>query len=200
MLLRDFGVVSDGALDHFDIVHRFIWHGSQRTVELVFDNVRDQERLPDSALRPSGDGPRIVIDLPFDDGVYGPRDDIARVQRFRQEQPACATVCWLPNFFGRELQRDLGTLVILEFCSPGNAYRRTLTTSLRLSGLSRRASSTINGPLFAPGSAMPSRRRMEPLAFEATRSTRRSTQPTNSSRLTLPSSHDLRSGPRSPAR
>jgi hypothetical protein len=119
LLLGEFGIDPSSALDRFEIVHRFLWQGSSRAVELAFDNVRDTERLPDAALRPSGDDPRLVVDLPFDDGVYGPRDDVARVQRYRQEQPACATVCWLPNFLGRDLQRDLGTLVILELLLTG---------------------------------------------------------------------------------
>lgn len=118
LLLAEFGIDSR-AMDTFTLTRQFTWRGSRRTVELAFENVRDRDRLPDASLRPTGGDPKIVLDLPFDDETYGPSDDRARVQEFLQTNEPAETVCWLPNFFTREVQNDLGTLVVLEYVLTG---------------------------------------------------------------------------------
>ena len=118
LLLGEFGITLP-ASETFTLPYSFSWRGSKRGVELAFDNVRDTERLPDAALRPNGTDPKVLVDLPFDDEGYGPKDDVARVQEYRQAHDATETVCWLPNFLSRELQADLGTLVILEYVLTG---------------------------------------------------------------------------------
>ncbi|MCP9485022.1 MAG: hypothetical protein MSC30_04130 [Gaiellaceae bacterium MAG52_C11] len=118
LLLAEFGIDSR-AMDTFTLTRQFTWRGSRRTVELAFANVRDRDRLPDASLRPTGGDPKIVLDLPFDDETYGPSDDRARVQEFLQTNEPAETICWLPNFFSREVQNDLGTLVVLEYVLTG---------------------------------------------------------------------------------
>jgi hypothetical protein len=118
MLLAEFGV-DPRATETFTISHQFTWRGSRRSVELAFENVRDRGRLPDASLMPRGDDPKIVLDLPFDEDTYGPSDDRARVQEFRETNDAAETVCWLPNFFSLDVRNDLGTLVVLEYVLTG---------------------------------------------------------------------------------
>lgn len=118
LLLAEFGIAPDRA-ETFTLPYGFTWRGSRRSVELAFENVRDIERLPDASLRPTGPDPKVVIDLPFDEASYGPRDDVARVQEYLQGNDATETVCWLPNFLARELRNDLGTLVVLEHVLTG---------------------------------------------------------------------------------
>ena len=118
LLLGEFGIAL-GATETLTIPYAFTWRGSKRSVELAFENIRDTERLPDASLRPVGADPKVVLDLPFDDESYGPRDDSARVQEYRQEHDATNTICWLPNFLSREMRNDLGTLVILEYVLTG---------------------------------------------------------------------------------
>jgi hypothetical protein len=118
LLLGEFGI-DLATSESFTLPYPFGWRGSKRGVELAFDNVRDTERLPDAALRPTGTDPKVVVDLPFDDEGYGPKDDVARIQEYRQAHEATETICWLPNFLSRELQADLGTLVILEYVLTG---------------------------------------------------------------------------------
>lgn len=118
MLLAEFGV-DQRATETFVLSHQFTWRGSRRSVELAFENVRDRVRLPDASLRPTGAEPKIVLDLPFDEDTYGPSDDRARVQEFLEANEAVETVCWLPNFFSRDVKNDLGTLVVLEYVLTG---------------------------------------------------------------------------------
>jgi hypothetical protein len=118
MLLAEFGV-DQRTTETFTLSHQFSWRGSRRLVELAFENVRDRVRLPDASLRPTGAEPKIVLDLPFDEDGYGPRDDRARVVEFRETNEAVETVCWLPNFFSRDVRNDLGTLVVLEYVLTG---------------------------------------------------------------------------------
>ena len=84
--------------------HPVHWRGSDGSGRARFENVRDRVRLPDASLKPTGADPKIVLDLPFDEDTYGPSDDRARVQEFREANDAAETVCWLPNFFSRDAQ------------------------------------------------------------------------------------------------
>ena len=80
--------------------------------------MRDRVRLPDASLRPTGADPKIVLDLPFDEDTYGPSDDRARVQEFRDER-RCGDGVLAAEFFSRDVRNDLGTLVVLEYVLTG---------------------------------------------------------------------------------
>ena len=97
----------------------FKFRNTDRSCEIVFANVRD---LPDSSLE-SGDYWRLVIDIPFAEGSHGPRDDLGRLQQFRQAHPEGShTLVWVPNFFSLDSLRDLGLLVVLEHILAGERF------------------------------------------------------------------------------
>ncbi|GAA1828696.1 BREX-2 system ATPase PglY [Actinomadura chokoriensis] len=101
-----------GGADELNLV----WKGSQRTLEVVFGNVADEDQLPDHDLVPQIDGHwRIVIDLPFDDSNYGPVEDVNRVQKLREKAgEAPRTLAWLPTHLSAQRYEDFQKLVIID--------------------------------------------------------------------------------------
>ncbi|MCX9191369.1 phage resistance protein [Carbonactinospora thermoautotrophica] len=113
LLWQELGVQDTG---EFVTRHRIVWRGTSRTVELVFGNIRDAERLPSEAFTPSEPGAiRVVIDYPFDEGNFGPADDRNRVLELQAEGKHPMTVCWLPAFLSEERLGDLGELVVISY-------------------------------------------------------------------------------------
>ncbi len=96
------------------------WRGTPRHVSVLFRNIRD---LPIVSLNNNEDEWRLVIDYPFDDSGYTPRDDIERLQEYLNQHPeGSKTLCWVPSFFSAEAQGDLGTLVKLEHILTGERF------------------------------------------------------------------------------
>lgn len=93
-------------------VHRFRWRGTERQIEVVFANIRE---IPFDSLRTKGDDWKVVIDFPFDAEGYSARDDLAKLDNFRDEEPDTPTFCWVPAFFAHEGLRDLATYVVLDY-------------------------------------------------------------------------------------
>jgi hypothetical protein len=97
----------------------FKWRNTDRRCEVVFSSLRD---LPDASLE-AGEHWRLVIDIPFGEGTHGPRDDLSRLQQFRQSHPAGSrTLVWVPNYFSPDALRDLGMLVVLEHILAGERF------------------------------------------------------------------------------
>jgi hypothetical protein len=95
----------------------FAWRGTNRSAEVVFGNVRDEDELPDHELMPQEEGLwRIVVDLPYDDGVFGPADDANRVQLLRERQQGVRsrTVAWLPAHLSAQRYADFCRLVVID--------------------------------------------------------------------------------------
>ncbi len=115
LLYEAFGVTESGDLlaQRYDM----IWRGSRHTCELVFRNVREM-RLED--LRNTEAVWQIVIDWPFDDPQHSPRDDLAKIQEFRDAHGGADTLVWLPSFLNASARRELGRLVLLEQVLTGN--------------------------------------------------------------------------------
>ncbi|ARP68900.1 phage resistance protein [Streptomyces pluripotens] len=93
------------------------WRGTARTTEIVFGNVADEDELPDHDLVPQEEGRwRIAIDLPFDEGAYGPREDVNRMQRLRERQQGARsrTVAWLPAHLSAQRFADFRRLVVID--------------------------------------------------------------------------------------
>ncbi len=109
LVLHEFGIDTDTRLFS---EHAVTWRGTRRTVEVVFDNVRNVDDLPDDMLLAAGDGWKVIIDYPFDPG-HTPFDDLDRLDRWRQEHDPSRTVCWIPAFFSHSLQLDVKRLVIV---------------------------------------------------------------------------------------
>ena len=95
-----------------EVTHKVVWRGTDRRGALIFGNVRmmSDERLE----APDGDDFRVAIDFPFDEPHHGPHEDEARVHAYREAGGSTPTVVWLPSFFGEDVQRDLGQLVVID--------------------------------------------------------------------------------------
>ncbi|MEO3875907.1 hypothetical protein ABGB18_44635 [Nonomuraea sp. B12E4] len=105
---------AEGRLGADDL--NLVWRGSGRTVEIIFGNIADEDELPDHELQPQFEGRwRIIVDLPFDEGTYGPVDDVNRMHRLRERQgePA-ATVAWIPAHLSAQRFADFRRLVIID--------------------------------------------------------------------------------------
>jgi len=106
--------------DEFFLMHEFTWRHTDRGCEIVFGNIRS---LPDSSLEASENDWKLVVDYPFDEAGHSPHDDLARLQKFRQDYPnGTRTLAWIPSFFRPEAQHDLGLLVILEHILAGERF------------------------------------------------------------------------------
>ena len=97
--------------------HELTWRGTRRTCEVLFRNVRKMN-VPE--LRNDPGSWQVVIDWPFDEPQYTPRDDRAQLQNFRRTEEPADTLVWLPSFLSAAGQRDLGRLVLLEEVLTGN--------------------------------------------------------------------------------
>jgi hypothetical protein len=106
--------------DEFFLMHEFGWRNTERTCELLFNNIRS---LPDSSLESGGNDWKLVIDFPFDEPNHTPQDDVARLQKFRLDHSGgTRTLAWVPAFLRPNAQNDLGRLVILEHILTGERY------------------------------------------------------------------------------
>ncbi|HLL37655.1 MAG TPA: phage resistance protein [Streptomyces sp.] len=95
----------------------FTWRGTARTAEIVFGNVADEDELPDHDLMPQEEGRwRIAIDLPFDEGEWGPVEDVNRIRRLRERQQGerSRTVAWLPAHLSAQRFADFRRLVVID--------------------------------------------------------------------------------------
>jgi len=106
--------------DDFFLHHEFNWRHTRRTCEVLFRNLRE---LPLHSLEASEDEWKLIIDFPFDEGGHGPRDDIGKLQEFREaHREGTKTLVWIPAFLSADAERDLGTLVILEHVLTGERF------------------------------------------------------------------------------
>lgn len=109
ILYRALGMTDSDSL--FGVTFTHIWRGTSRIVDVVFANIRE---MTDDTLKENEDRWKVVIDFPFDVEGHTPNDDMATLERYRSRGEATRTLCWLPSFFSREVQRDLGTLVVMD--------------------------------------------------------------------------------------
>ncbi|MGW5396851.1 BREX-2 system ATPase PglY [Streptomyces sp. NPDC003952] len=110
--------------EELDVTHgqlveelQFVWRGTSRAVEVIFGNMADEDELPDHDLMPREEGRwRIAIDLPFDDGEYGPVEDANRIRRLREKQQGerSRTVAWLPTHLSSQRFADFCRLVVID--------------------------------------------------------------------------------------
>ncbi|MDF5759285.1 hypothetical protein [Spongiactinospora sp. TRM90649] len=115
LLAEELGVDrSDGRLGADDL--NLVWKGSTRTLEVVFGNIADEDDLADHDLQPQIEGRwRIVVDLPFDEGAYGPVDDLNRMRALqeRQHEPSL-TVAWVPTHLSAQRFADFRRLLVID--------------------------------------------------------------------------------------
>ncbi|MBN8431455.1 hypothetical protein JF535_11385 [Microbulbifer salipaludis] len=110
LLFEAFGVQDESQLY---IERVFLWRGTRRTVEVDFQNIR--EITDNTRFEARGEDWKVIVDFPFDQGNHSPADDKARIQEFEANGSSTRTLCWLPYFFSQNAQKDLGTLVVLEY-------------------------------------------------------------------------------------
>ncbi|WP_328838310.1 hypothetical protein [Streptomyces europaeiscabiei] len=107
-----FGVGEGQILSQKEIV----WHGTRRTVEFVFGNVRDPRELADEMFTPSENGNlRIVVDYPWDEDGRFPSYDYQRVKELKDGGLTEPTLVWLPDFFSEQRKAQLGQLIRIGF-------------------------------------------------------------------------------------
>ncbi|HEY5616347.1 MAG TPA: hypothetical protein VIK60_00295 [Vicinamibacterales bacterium] len=121
MLFRELGIENWDGLFTW---HRFNWRGTERRCETIYGNVWE---MPDESLRSTIDDWRVIIDYPFDEKGRTPKDDLARLERFRHEHDETRTLVWIPAFLSADSQRDLGTLVVLEHILTGERFNTYAT-------------------------------------------------------------------------
>ncbi|MCY7320234.1 MAG: TniQ family protein [Phormidesmis sp. CAN_BIN36] len=104
----------------FEQYYEFVWKNTKRSCVVLFGNVRE---LPPASLETTDERWKLVIDYPFDEPGYGPRDDLAKLQSFSESHPAgTKTLCWIPAFFSTDAEKELGTLVLLEHILAGDRF------------------------------------------------------------------------------
>ncbi|MFJ9086590.1 phage resistance protein [Streptomyces sp. NPDC102384] len=101
-----------GGYDLLDLV----WKGTRRQVEVVFGNVADVDSLDESDLKPAADDNwRLVVDLPYDEGEFTPRDDVVRLRKLRDKTSGTVrTLVWLPTHLTRTAREDFERLVVID--------------------------------------------------------------------------------------
>ena len=109
--------------------YAFNWRGTQREVELLYENVRE---MTDDRLRGRSGTWSVVLDFPFDDANFGPADDLARLAAYRGEDTK--TLVWMPSFLSNKALADLGRLVVLDYILQGDRFE---TYSGHLSSVDR---------------------------------------------------------------
>ncbi|MEV4501937.1 BREX-2 system ATPase PglY [Streptomyces klenkii] len=116
-LLKDALGVSDGpgGFDAYDVLN-LVWRGTERQVEVVFGNVAEVDSLPEATLRPSQDDAwRLVVDFPYDEGEFGPMDDLQRLRALREKPGGDSrTLAWLPTHLTDASRGDFERLVVID--------------------------------------------------------------------------------------
>ena len=92
--------------------HKVDWRGTWRTGYIHFGNVRTMG--PDLLRCADAHDWRLIVDYPFDEGQFGPNEDVEVLERFADEGAGSWTLVWLPSFFSVGVEKLLGELVRLE--------------------------------------------------------------------------------------
>jgi hypothetical protein len=112
LLWEELGLADQGTLV---AATKLIWRGTGRQVEVVLENVRDKERLPQAEFVPDAAGAvRVVMDYPVDPGFH-PSDALNRVRGLRDELSRPATLVWFAHHLSREGEADLSNLVMVNY-------------------------------------------------------------------------------------
>ncbi|GAA2711449.1 MULTISPECIES: phage resistance protein [Streptomyces] len=116
-LIKEALGVSDGpgGFDAYDVLN-LVWRGTERQVEVVFGNVAEVDSLPEATLRPSQDDAwRLVVDFPYDEGEFGPMDDLQRLRALREKPGGDSrTLAWLPTHLTDASRGDFERLVVID--------------------------------------------------------------------------------------
>jgi hypothetical protein len=135
----------------FEQEHSLEWRGIDRDSAIVFRNVRD---MSPEQLCNLADHWKVVIDFPFDQQNFSPRDDLSKLDECRRAKGSTKTIGWVPAFFSQRTLDDLGRLAVLEHVLSGNrfdGYASHLTPSARQAahGILENQRDTLRGQLVA---------------------------------------------------
>lgn len=108
MVFRALDITDSDSL--LGVTYSLLWRGTTRTIDVLFTNIRE---MADDLLK-AEERWKVIIDFPFDGDGHTPSDDLATLERFRNRNESTRTLCWMPAFFSREVQKDLGTLVVMD--------------------------------------------------------------------------------------
>ncbi|MEW6283285.1 MAG: hypothetical protein AB1758_32050, partial [Candidatus Eremiobacterota bacterium] len=121
-LLYDMLRLSEPQQGQFHFVHGFVWRGTRRAVQIVYGNVRE---FPEDTLQNEEDSWKLILDFPFDEPNYGPRDDLGHLEDYeRHGNPPSRTLFWLPSFLSGASLKELGTLVKLDYILTGDRFQQ----------------------------------------------------------------------------
>lgn len=108
--------------DEFFQQHDVAWRGVRHRFQIIFGNVRE---LTADSLAAREDSRKAILDFPFDEQGYTPRDDLQHLDGFRQSGKRSRTLVWIPSFLSSRSLSDLGVLVILdEVLRSDESFRR----------------------------------------------------------------------------
>ncbi len=106
--------------DQFEQSYDFIWKNTKRSGAIIFGNIRE---LPAASLENIDDRWKLVIDYPFDEATFSPKDDRQTCEAFKDDHAEGAkTLCWIPSFFSEEAKKELGTLLVLDHVLTGERF------------------------------------------------------------------------------
>lgn len=89
------------------------WRGAKRNARVFYRNVRE---LGDHAMTADGSEWSILVDYPFDEEGYSPREDQLQLENYLSEHPdGTLTLAWLPMFLSQQGLKRLGRLVMVEY-------------------------------------------------------------------------------------
>ena len=131
-LVRDVLFAELGLKESGDLFRGFSidFKGARRTIRIAYANTRT---MSDQQLTSQGDEWSLVIDYPFDAEGHSPQDDLQRLQKYREANPAgTRTLVWLPGFLSSDGIRLLGKLIIVN-----ETVKRFEEVSVSLSPLQR---------------------------------------------------------------
>lgn len=121
LLFDALGLTADGSI----VDAEQSYFGTKRAGRVRYGNVREMD---DGTLTAAEAVEwQLILDYPFDERGHGPADDLARVEAYRDAHAGAGrpnpTVIWLPTFFSREMENELGDLVVLEHILDGDTSR-----------------------------------------------------------------------------
>src|SRR5262249_30011520 len=115
--------------------HTQTWRGTKRLGHVRFGDVR---KLGEEQLRcPEDHDYRLVIDYPFDEPGYGPKDDVRVIDEISEKTGGTWTLVWLPSFFSKSINDLLGDLVVLEHILETKDSQRRALAHLSVENQSR---------------------------------------------------------------
>jgi hypothetical protein len=115
--------------------HGVDWRGTTRIGHVLFGNLRT---MSSDYLRCGEDEDwRLVIDYPFDDGQFGPNDDVEAIERFMEAGTGSWTLVWIPSFLSAAMEKQLGELVILEHICETREVMRGYVADLSIENQTR---------------------------------------------------------------